>query len=173
MFQFYRSTIMTLRVRSARRLAGIVSILQKYDYDSLGKEAMLDTEFMFQFYRSTIMTVIFQPDLTPSTLFQFYRSTIMTNASIVYVIGCLCFNSTEVRLWPDIGYPTVAAPQFQFYRSTIMTMFCPLVVTTFLSFNSTEVRLWRLGKQAMLDTEFMFQFYRSTIMTLFFPLFLY
>ena len=98
-FQFYRSTIMTRQVQFLL-LCAPVSILQKYDYDGL--ECRSDRHIL---------------------KFQFYRSTIMTCAALCTLASThqTCFNSTEVRLWPDAQQLQNDILSFQFYRSTIMT----------------------------------------------------
>ena len=99
MFQFYRSTIMTVTPRIDIVSNLLVSILQKYDYDYVWP-IFATASRKFQFYRSTIMTIIREADAVFSVKFQFYRSTIMTFLSWCVRYGVWRFNSTEVRLWP-------------------------------------------------------------------------
>ncbi len=122
LFQFYRSTIMTV---GAYPNIGMhwVSILQKYDYDLVTRTAR-NGEWLFQFYRSTIMTI--------NAIKQVYHITGFNSTEVrlwLHIIRQICltmtsFNSTEVRLWLPASNVASSVAVFQFYRSTIMTSGC-------------------------------------------------
>ena len=117
-FQFYRSTIMTLAIVSiSHQLTGFNSTEVRLWRCTALSWGLVP---LFQFYRSTIMTGTLYGAfgcIAVSILQKYDYDLHLCQLSF----GALRFNSTEVRLWHFSAARVRQIPKFQFYRSTIMT----------------------------------------------------